>query len=396
MSGHGHGHSEDLPVSPTAKRIAIIVLVVTATITAIAMAILWPRGDTKAEDQQPPGSERVNATVVEVRSEKCPESTPSVVTACGTVTVRLDDGTQIQTSIPSGPGAPTVSAGDGVVLLHTPETPSGQPYQILDHQRHVQLWLLAGAFALAVVAFGRIRGLTALVGLAVTFVILLLFIVPAILQGRPPLLVAIVGSSAIMLSVLYLTHGFRVSTSVAVLGTLISLVLTGLLAALATSATNLSGAAGEDAFNLTVTTTINMRGILLAGILIGSLGVLDDIATTQAAAVGELARANPAYTFGELYRAAIRIGRAHIASVINTIILAYAGASLPLLLLIAAGSQPLSDILTNQLIAQEIVRSMVGTIGLIATVPITTALAVFAARRVSGGLEPPGRHRRLS
>jgi uncharacterized membrane protein len=128
--------------------------------------------------------------------------------------------------------------------------------------------------------------------------------------------------------------------------------------------------------------SVNMRGLLLAGIVIGSLGVLDDVAVTQSATVTELAEANPSYRFRQLYRAATRVGRAHIASVINTIILAYAGASLPLLILIAAGNQPLGQVVTNQQIAEELVRSGVGTLGLIAAVPITTALAAFAARRL--------------
>ncbi len=125
-----------------------------------------------------------------------------------------------------------------------------------------------------------------------------------------------------------------------------------------------------------------MQGLLLAGILIGCLGVLDDVTVTQSAIVTELARANPTYTARRLYQAATRVGRSHIASVVNTIILAYAGASLPLLVLLAAGDQPLGQTLTSQVIAEEIVRGVVGTVGLIAAVPITTALAAFAARRI--------------
>jgi uncharacterized membrane protein len=140
-----------------------------------------------------------------------------------------------------------------------------------------------------------------------------------------------------------------------------------------------------------------MKGLLLAAILVGSLGVLDDVAVTQAVTVAELARANPASRPVELYRSAMRVGRAHIASVINTIILAYAGSSLPVLLLIAASNQGLTTTLTNQFLAQEIVRSIVGTLGLVAAVPITTALAALTTRRApaqaaasgpAGGLRP--------
>ena len=223
--------------------------------------------------------------------------------------------------------------------------------------------------------------------------VLLWFIVPAILAGEPPLLVAIVGAAAIMLVVLYLTHGPGTSTSVAVAGTLISLTLTGILSWVAVTATHLTGVADEDAGYLNMTTPIDMRGLLLAGILIGSLGVLDDVTVTQAYTVAELATANPGYRFGQLDRSATRIGRAHIASVINTIILAYAGASLPLLILITTSANPLEQILTNQLVANEIVRSIVGTIGLISAVPITTALAALAATRRTRRARPARRPR---
>jgi uncharacterized membrane protein len=216
------------------------------------------------------------------------------------------------------------------------------------------------------------------------FAVLLWFVVPAILDGRSPLLVAIVGSAAITLTVLYLTHGIHPSTTVAVVGTLAALTITAVLSALATTFTHLSGIADETSSYLTVThADVNMQGLLLAGIVIGSLGVLDDVTVTQSTAVTELARANPNYGYRQLYRAAERIGRAHIASVINTIVLAYAGASLPLMLLFAAGNNPVGDTITSELIAQELVRSAVGTLGLIAAVPITTALAAATAQRPS-------------
>jgi uncharacterized membrane protein len=246
------------------------------------------------------------------------------------------------------------------------------------------LWLLGAAFALAVIAFGRWRGLSALAGLAVTFAVLLFFIVPAILDGRSPTLVAVVGSAAIMLTVLYLTHGPNIGTTIAVAGTLASLVVTTGLAALTTAAVHVTGVADDTSVYLSITQgKINMQGLLLASIVIGSLGVLDDVTVTQSATVTELALANPAYGFPRLYAAATRIGRAHIASVINTIVLAYAGASLPLMLLFATGGTPVGELLTSQMIAQELVRSAVGTIGLITAVPITTALAALVAHRMA-------------
>jgi uncharacterized membrane protein len=288
----------------------------------------------------------------------------------------------VKAPVPDGPGAPTVDVGDDVVLVKT-DSPDGDQYSIVDHQRSTGLWVLAAAFVLAVVAFGRWRGFTALAGLTVTFAMLLFFVVPAILAGESPLLVAIVGSAAIMLAVLYLTHGLSLSTTVAVLGTLLSLAITGVLSAVSVAALHLSGITDDVSTSVGEYYSVNMEGLLLAGIVIGSLGVLDDVTVTQAATVGELAKANPAFGFAQLYRSGSRVGRAHIASVINTIILAYAGSSLPLLIIIVANNGSLGGVVTDQIVAQEIVRSVVATLGLIAAVPITTALAAATSRNAS-------------
>jgi uncharacterized membrane protein len=229
------------------------------------------------------------------------------------------------------------------------------------------------------------------VGLSFTFAVILGFVIPAILDGKPPLAVAIVGCAAIVLVVLYLTHGIGRATTVAVAGTVVSLLLTGLLAVAAVEAMALAGAGDDSSFALGQLHGVDLRGLLLAGILIGSLGVLDDVTVTQAATVQELAAANPGYGTGQLYSAAIRVGRAHIASVINTIVLAYAGASLPLLVLVVALDDPVGQVLSDQLVATELVRSAVGTIGLIAAVPITTAAAALVAQRAASRSPAPSR-----
>lgn len=405
MAGAHHDEAPGRHSGRAAVRLALAVLAPIAVLAVVAMVWLWPDGP---DSQQPwQGPPRVSADVVKVVPEPCPalpegtQAPPGAATptVCGTVVLRLtsgsDAGGEVVTDIPSGPGAPTIRSGDHVVVIYLEDALSGTPYQIIDHQRGSRLWLLLAVFALAVIAFGRWRGLTALAGLAVTFAILLLFVVPAILDGRSPLLVAIVGAAAIMLVVLYLTHGFTVPTTMAVLGTLAALTLTGLLSAVTTAALKLTGVGSEESSFLTIMfADVNMQGLLLAGILIGSLGVLDDVAVTQAYTVDELARANPALRFVGLYRAATRVGRAHIASVINTIVLAYAGASLPLMILVASGNQPLGEVLTSEFIAQEVVRSVVGTLGLIAAVPITTALAAVASCRTDAPEKARGSHRR--
>jgi uncharacterized membrane protein len=392
---HGHLHllRHGPPMSRRAMRFAVAVLVAAALGSIVGMILLWPSAGPASTDPEGGGVTQVTGEVVSVQRVECPPpaedtpGTPAERTACGAVIVRLtsgaDRGQLVDTDLPGGPGAPSVNPGDDVVLTQTEGALDGFEYQIADHQRSTQLWVLVGVFVLAVVAFGRLRGVAALAGLAVTFAILLVFIVPAILAGRPPTLVAIVGSAAIMLSVLYLTHGFTVPTSVAVLGTLASLTLTGLLSAAATAALHLTGVGSEEDLYLSIAyEQVNLQGLLLAGILIGALGVLDDVAVTQAVTVNELASANPTMTARQLYRSGARVGRAHINSVINTIILAYAGASLPMLLLLTAGAQSVGDVLTTQQMGQEIVRSIIGTLGLISAVPITTWLAALTARRL--------------
>ncbi|GAA0976416.1 hypothetical protein ENKNEFLB_03433 [Nocardioides aquaticus] len=379
MDAHHPRH--DAPETGRMRRLVLAVIVPIAVLTLAAMVWLWPTEGVPAPEQQG-GAEELAGQVTAIQSEECVEELPDDVNGCGTATVRVaggaEDGDDLEVPLPNGTGAPEVAEGDDVVLVRT--GPDGETYSIVDQQRGTGLVVLVAAFALALVAFGRWRGLAALAGLGVTFALLLLFVVPAILAGEPPLLVAIVGSAAIMLTVLYLTHGFGLSTTVAVLGTLASLTLTGLLSSLAVGALHLTGVTDDLSASVGTSQGINTQGLLLAGIVIGSLGVLDDVTVTQSATVTELARANPAYGVGQLYRAGSRVGRSHIASVVNTIVLAYAGSALPLLILIVANDDSLGGVLTDQVIAQEIVRSVVATLGLVAAVPLTTALAAFAFR----------------
>jgi uncharacterized membrane protein len=368
--------------STTMWFLAVAAILPIALATVAATIWLWPPGVDVPEGVGP--AEQLNGEITRIDSTPCPE-TSTDSTACGTVQVRISEGaaeSRVEAPVPDGPGAPTVDVGDDVVLVKT-DSPDGDQYSIVDHQRSTGLWVLAAAFVLAVVAFGRWRGFTALAGLTVTFAMLLFFVVPAILAGESPLLVAIVGSAAIMLAVLYLTHGLSLSTTVAVLGTLLSLAITGVLSAVSVAALHLSGITDDVSTSVGEYYSVNMEGLLLAGIVIGSLGVLDDVTVTQAATVGELAKANPAFGFAQLYRSGSRVGHAHIASVINTIILAYAGSSLPLLIIIVANNGSLGGVVTDQIVAQEIVRSVVATLGLIAAVPITTALAAATSRNAS-------------
>src|SRR5690606_5150617 len=211
-----------------------------------------------------------------------------------------------------------------------------------------------------------------------SFAVLSVFILPAILQGSNPLLVAVVGGSAIMLATLYMCHGLSARTSVAVLGTLVSLLLIGVLGSLFIDWAHLTGNT-DDQTGLVhgLFPGIGIQGLLLAGVLIGSLGVLDDVTVTQTSAVWELKEADPRAGWRKLYSAAMRIGRDHIASVVNTLVLAYAGAALPLLLLFSIAHGGVATVATSEVVAEEIVRTLVGSIGLVASVPVTTLLAAL-------------------
>jgi uncharacterized membrane protein len=266
------------------------------------------------------------------------------------------------------------------VMVQTQEIQGQRQYFVSDRVRRPALFWLGIFFIISVVLFGGIGALRSFLGTAASFLILFFLIIPLILRGFPPVFVAIVGSVLIMLVSFFSSHGVNRKTFAALAGTTLSLMLTGLLAILFTRLAALGGVAQEEVlFLLHDFPDINTRGLLLAGILIGTLGVLDDVTISQSSAVMELKRANPLLSARELYRSALRIGSDHIAATVNTLILAYAGASLPLLLLLVgvpAGESWLTMI-NREILATEIVRTLVGSIGLLSAVPLTT---LFASR----------------
>jgi uncharacterized membrane protein len=244
--------------------------------------------------------------------------------------------------------------------------------------------ILAAVFVLVVVAFARWRGLLSLAGLAVSLVLVLVFVVPAILDGKEPLLVAVVGALAIALITIPLAHGWGPKSAAALLGSAASLVLTALLALLFTNLTQLTGLSSEEAVFLQIgDADVSLQGLLLAGMVIGALGVLDDVTISQASTVLALRRANPELSGGRLFRMALDVGRDHVSATVNTLVLAYVGAALPILLLFSAADLGVSDAANLEVVAKEIVATLVGSIGLIAAVPITTGLAALLA--TSGG-----------
>lgn len=403
---HGHGHGHGHAAAPRAGRRVRILLAAllgpTALAALVGLVLLWPSGPPPATTAAAAATP-VHAQVVETRAARCDEGSGASAGSgtgggggpsggdgaggCVALVVHLADGPRagrdLVQVVPVEPSTPQFGVGDAVVLSWSggdPDDPGS--YQVVDFQRGGSLWWLAGLFAAAVLALGRWRGLAALAALALSFAVLLMFVLPAILAGHDPLWVAVVGACLIMFVVLYLTHGLSARTSTAVLGTLVSLLLIGGLSAAFTALARLTGL-DETTSSLigALGTGVDTRGLLLAGVVIGALGVLDDVTVTQTSAVWELRRANPALGSPGLFTAAMRIGRDHVSSAVNTLVLAYAGASLPLMLIFSISGRALGDVVTTEEVATEIVRTLVGSIGLVASVPITTAVAAVVASR---------------
>ncbi|MEU7291809.1 YibE/F family protein [Streptomyces exfoliatus] len=423
--GHSHNHGPAAPVSRHLRKVIAAVLIPFAAAVVVGLVVLWP-GGAPPHERTGVGFDRQTeqGKVVAVQQVDCADvnaaqvpptgdtSTPQGREAVNAQQGQCEKATIEVTSGPEKgrrfteivqPDAPRqLDEGQKVVVAYAPDAPRDLQYSVTDVNRKIPLAVLAGIFALVVVLVGRMRGVMALIALVASFLVLTFFILPAILQGSNPLVVAIVGSSAIMLIALYMCHGLSARTSVAVLGTLISLLLIGLLGSVFIGWASLSGNTDDNTGLIHgLYPSIDMSGLLLAGIIIGSLGVLDDVTVTQTSAVWELHQADPGMGPRALYRAAIRIGRDHIASVVNTLVLAYAGAALPLLLLFSIAQSSMGTVANSELVAEEIVRTLVGSIGLVASVPVTTALAalvVSADRPAAEGQRPAtvrgGRRRR--
>lgn len=268
-------------------------------------------------------------------------------------------------------------------------------YTVSERYRLNILWWLVIFFIILVTAIGRLKGIGSLLGLGFSFLVIAKFIVPQILAGKDPVAVCLIGSIAIAIVAIYIAHGFRLRTTLAVVSTIATIALALGLDYLVIHWLKLFGAGSEEAVyaQFLQTGTINLRGLLLGGIIIGVLGVLDDITTAQSAVVDELRRANPLLTFKELYERGMSVGKEHIASLINTLVLAYVGASFPLVLLFQQMEQPFSYIINSELVAEEIARTLIGSTALIIAVPLTTALTAYIMmKRPISALGKPAEH----
>jgi uncharacterized membrane protein len=276
-----------------------------------------------------------------------------------------------------------LAIGDKVMISLSKSADNVINAYFVDFVRTTPMIWLAVIFAVAIVVISRWKGVGALLSMAFSLYVIIGYIIPRILVGEDPLRVSIIGSMILLGVTLYLTYGWTLKTHAAVLSMIAVLVITGGLSALFVVFAKLNGSGDENVMFLMqlMETPINLRGLLLGGMIIGALGVLDDLVTTQASAVFELHHANPNFGFRALYNSAMRIGQDHVAATVNTLVLAYAGASLPMLLMFSLARGDYGYLVNFAFIAEEIVRTLVGSLGLIAAVPITTAVAIFFAQR---------------
>jgi uncharacterized membrane protein len=418
-SGHGH-----VAISTAASsvrvdrrtRVALTGLVaVIGLVTVVAAVWLWPRGPLpRTPALQAVQQDTLGATVVGVRRRTCAGSTddrladgsvPATV-ACATVRVRLAEGPDAGRIVPVEVAGPVVDEGlaPGVsaVVARFPDDPAAGDsfssartgggkavYAWVDLDRGRPMWLLAAVFVVVVLVIARVRGLAALVGIGAGFAMVLVFLLPALRRGENPAAVTLVGSVAVMLVVLYASHGVSAKTTTALLGTVTALGITTGLALWAASTAHLDGQTGEDALSLTqLVGAQTVSAAVISGLVLAGLGILNDVTVTQAAAVWELKAAAPHLHARELMMRGMRIGRDHLASTVYTIAFAYAGVSLPVLLLIQVYDRPFTEVVTSAPIAQDVVGVLVGGISLVLAIPMTTVVAAGIAAASTLAPEP--------
>jgi uncharacterized membrane protein len=413
VPAHSHSHDPDTeaetpPPDPTviarrrrAVRLMLFILVPVGLATLVGLLVLWPGGDKTAAQQAaesflPPGTTYPQATIASLEPYECAAATGDApAQTCATAVMVIADGPgsgdYVQVDLPPEVVAEGVEVGDELVLSRDPGTDSGQPtYSFQDFPRGTPIVVLALFFTLVVGAVARLRGLLALLGLGFAFAVLLTFMLPALLDGGSPTWVSLVGSSAIMFVVLYLAHGFSARTTTALLGTLFGLALTAVLGAIAVGAAHLTGFSSEAVVQLQqYDATLDFSGLVLAATVVAGLGILNDVTITQASAVWQLHEVAPDTGWRQLFRRGMAIGRDHIASTVYTIVFAYAGAALPLLLLFEIYQRPFWTVLTGSEVGEEVIRTLVGGIALVLAVPVTTLIGALVATAATAGSPAP-------
>lgn len=355
----------------TAALLVTFILVTPAAQASGLTDVTYSRGEVRLVVEEKPGDVGGQPSLLQVLAVTITSGKEKgkIITVEHGKTFQIDEATKFH-------------PGDGVIVSRTAGAQT--TYALADVDRTSSLIFIAGFFLLCAIIFGRKRGATAVLGLVFSIAVLAFAIIPLIISGYNPVLVSLAGACFIALCSLFLAHGFNKQTLIAFISTMLTFVAAVGFAAFSVKLAQLSGMAADEAFYLQTGPLPNLdfRGLLLGGMLIGALGVLDDITTSQVAIVYELHDANRNFGFKELWTRALRVGREHIASLVNTLVLAYVGAGLPGLLLFAANSElPFWVALNSEFIAEEAVRSLVGSTALVLAVPISTALAALALTR---------------
>lgn len=402
----GQRHAAERTSSPW-RSLLLGFLLLSALATAVGLWRLWPPAEGPAVSDEFASTFNLNHTqvtgvVVLVDGAAC--SSPSTGTAFDSspvvplgqaatscerslvdITSGPNEGRRTQLVHYGVPGEPELAQGDRILLSET-VTPEGTVYSFGDFQRTVPLAVWGVVIALMVVAFAAWRGVRALAGLLITLAGIGVFLLPALLHGGNPLLLALVAGSAILMIVVPLVHGLNWKSASALGGTLIALGIAAGLARAAIDTTHLRGLGSDD--NLTILLylpEVSIAGLLLCGFIIGALGVLNDVTISQASTINELAELDPDATPWRLFLGSMKVGRDHISSMIYTLVLSYTGAALPLLLLISVAQRPLSQTLTSDIVATELLRSGVGALALTVAVPLTSLIAAWTVpERVAG------------
>jgi uncharacterized membrane protein len=356
-----------------------------ALLTVAGLAVFWP-GGAAAERQQALGGRSLGAEVTAVRVARCPGP---VAQRCRTIVVRVNDGTDRAARARLGLGpldtTPALGVGDPVRVVRSPAG-AGKRYAFADVDRRAPMLWLAVALAVLATLVARLRGLVALAGVVLSVGLVAWFLVPAILAGSDPVAVSVVAALAVMFVTLLLTYGVGARSLAASVGIGVSLLVAALIGHVMVGAAHLDGRTGELQQLLVLGARgVSLQGIVLAGMVVGALGVLTDIAVSQASAVTALHRADPSLAPRALYRSAFAIGRDHLAATIHTLVLAYVGAALPLILVLRDAHVGATDAINGQIVAEPVIATLVGATALIAAVPITTALAALLVARVPAG-----------
>jgi len=378
VAAHTHGDLSDPhpELGPVARhvRAALTLLGLLVVIgCVVGLVSTWPQDPKEAGEGY--AVVRVDATVTSL--ETCPGEGECLIAGA-----ELVDGTEVAVQVPAAGQIRAVEVGQDVVLGYDEDLPAGNQYSFLEADRSTPIIALIVIFAVAVLLLSGWRGAASLLSLGLTLLVVGVYVLPALRDEASPLLVALTTAGVVLLTTLYASYGITVRSTVTLVGTLLGLALAAALGVIFTDLGAFTGLSDETTrFLQTVVGGVDTRGLLLAGLIIGALGVLDDVTVTQTATVWELAGADPRASRRSLFSAAMRVGRAHVSATVNTLTLAYVGASLPLLVFISAVGTSWADAIFSEGVATEIVRGLAGSLGIIAAVPLTTALACWAVPR---------------